>query len=84
MSSPVVRLSDARPANPEGFQPGQDVIRWKDCPACKGRGYFLINPFATGGDNFVGGISNLCQCQVCLKAHEYWAVTGEVPQVEMS
>jgi hypothetical protein len=78
-----IKLSDAKPENPKGLEPNQDVVRWNDCPACKGRGWFLINPFATGGYNFVGGLSNICQCQVCLKAHEHWKTTGELPKVEM-
>lgn len=79
----ILKAKDARAASPKGLEPNQDVIRWKDCPACKGRGWFLINPFAVGGSNFCGGISNMCQCQVCLEAHDHWKITGELPQVEM-
>lgn len=77
----TLSIKDARPSNPKGFENHENVIRWKDCPACEGRGWFLINPFATGGSNFCGGISNMCQCQMCLKAHEYWKETGELPDV---
>lgn len=48
-----------------GFKPDDTVIRWRDCPDCKGRGWFLIRPFATGGSNGVGGLSNMRQCDTC-------------------
>lgn len=53
-----------------GFKDDDIVIRWKNCPDCKGRGWFLIRPFATGGGNGVGGISNARQCGTCKNAHE--------------
>ena len=42
-----------------------------ECPACDGRGWFLINPFATGGGNGCGGDSNIKQCGTCLQAYNH-------------
>ncbi len=55
------------------------IIRLRGCPDCDGRGWFLINPFATGGGNGCGGITNTCQCQTCFAAKEYWDKNGELP-----
>ncbi len=66
----------------QSLEPGQDVIRWNDCPDCKGRGYFLINPFATGGSNFCGGIANMTQCKRCEETHAYWKLHGKLPEAE--
>ena len=48
---------------------GDEIISWADCPDCKGRGYFLIRPFATGGSNGAGGIHNMTQCKTCRDAY---------------
>lgn len=56
-----------------------DIVKMKGCPDCNGRGYFLINPFATGGTNGCGGIGNCCQCQTCLNAKAYWDKHGHLP-----
>lgn len=55
------------------------IVKLKGCPDCDGRGYFLINPFATGGSNGAGGIRNCGQCQTCLNAKEYWDRYGQLP-----
>lgn len=60
-------------ANAKPIADGDTVIRWKDCPKCEGRGWFLIQPFMTGGTNGAGGISNMTQCQACVVALEYYA-----------
>jgi hypothetical protein len=57
-------------AEPRGFQPSDKVLRWRDCPDCGGRGWFLINPFATGGGDGVGGLDNMRQCATCKAAYE--------------
>ena len=51
----------------------QEVIRFKDCPDCKGRGWFLINPFGQLGP------ANTCQCLTCLDSHDYFKQHGVVP-----
>ena len=62
----------------QGFKDDDTVIRWRDCPDCEGRGWFLINPFATGGGNGVGGVGNACQCQSCKKEYERQVALGLV------
>jgi hypothetical protein len=57
----------------------EDVVRLKDCPTCNGRGWFLHNPFATGGGNGVGGLRNTRQCLTCLDCKAYWDKHGELP-----
>lgn len=57
---------------------GKDVIRWKDCPDCKGRGWFLIRPFETGGGG-AGGPRNMTQCQLCKATHAFYMQHGRLP-----
>ncbi len=66
-------------ASPEGLMQGQDVVVLKCCPDCGGRGWYLINPFATGGSNGAGGIGNLTQCLTCLDSKAYWDQHGRLP-----
>lgn len=61
------------------LEPGQQVIALKFCPDCKGRGWFLINPFRTGGSNGAGDLANMTQCQTCLDAHEHFKTHGKLP-----
>jgi len=68
----------------EPLKRGDQVTRWPECTGCKGRGWFLIDPFKTGGGNGAGGIENLRQCQRCKKAHEYYAEHGEIPSKEIA
>lgn len=68
-----------RPVNPMPINGG--CVIWRDCPDCKGRGWYLINPFATGGSNLCGGPSNICQCQTCENAKKYFDSTGEIIQL---
>lgn len=58
------------PAMTESLINATHVISWADCPKCDGRGWFLINPFATGGPNGAGGLANKRQCQTCVAAYE--------------
>lgn len=51
----------------KAFRDADTVIRWRDCPHCCGRGWFLIRPFAIGGSNGAGGLSNMRQCQHCVR-----------------
>lgn len=67
------------PAKKKGFESGDEVIKLKGCPDCKGRGYFLIQPFLTGGSNLCGGISNTTQCPTCKSAHDYYEKHGKLP-----
>lgn len=64
---------------PEPLKPTDDVIKWSDCPDCEGRGWFLIQPFVSGGRNGAGGLDNMTQCQTCKKAYEYHQKHGELP-----
>lgn len=50
-----------------GFKTGDRVIKWRDCQRCNGRGWFLIRPFATGGGNGAGGLTNMRQCETCVE-----------------
>jgi len=68
-----------RPASPVGLDHGDDVVRLKGCPDCSGRGYYLIQPFATGGSNGAGGLRNMCQCQTCADSKAYYIEFGELP-----
>lgn len=68
-----------RPAAPVGLNHGDDVIRLKGCPDCDGRGYFLIQPFVSGGSNGAGGLRNMCQCQTCADSQAYCMAYGELP-----
>ncbi len=68
-----------RPEKPVGFHHDGNLVRLNGCPDCHGRGWFLINPFATGGSNGFGGIGNLCQCLTCLDSKAYWDQHGELP-----
>ena len=42
---------------------GAGIVSWRDCPDCNGRGWFLKNPFATGGGLAVVAESATC-CNV--------------------
>lgn len=46
------------------FKPGDVVVKWKDCPHCGGRGWFLVDPFKASG------AGNMAQCQTCKSAHD--------------
>lgn len=61
-----------------GFKDDDVVVKWKNCPDCNGRGWFLIRPFATGGGNGVGGIQNCRQCETCKNAHEQFLAVHPV------
>lgn len=39
-------------------------VKWRDCPDCGGRGWFLIQPFVS----YTTG--NHRQCDTCLKEYE--------------
>ena len=56
----------------------QEYICLKNCPSCDGRGWFLINPFATIPPP-CGGIHNKTACLTCIDAHAYWKAHGELP-----
>jgi hypothetical protein len=57
------------PHEGEGFKDSDTVIKWRDCPDCSGRGWFLINPFATVPAP-AGGIENMRQCPRCKTEYE--------------
>jgi hypothetical protein len=74
----------ANPQNTERpkslHETGEDVLKWENCPHCKGRGWFLINPFAIGGSNGAGGLQNVRQCQTCVAAKRHWDEHGVEPE----
>ena len=83
----MVTLSDGttRPAPVAGAPLTEDVavVALRTCPACAGRGWFLINPFATGGSNGAGGLSNMTQCEQCLRSYEYYQQHGVLPSEDI-
>jgi hypothetical protein len=68
-----------RQDRPQSIADAGSWVRWADCPDCKGRGWFLINPFATGGGGGAGGAGNARQCQKCKTTHEYFQSHGKLP-----
>lgn len=66
-----------RPNDPKPVD--SKVVTLVGCPDCNGRGWFLINPFATGGSNGCGGVGNMCQCLTCLDAHEFYLQHQRLP-----
>lgn len=64
---------------PEPLSWGSKIVKMTGCPDCGGRGYFLINPFATGGGDGVGGPGNRTQCLTCLDSEAYFKKHGELP-----
>lgn len=71
--NPNIRVGKA------GDRPEGDLVTMEHCPHCGGRGYFLANPFATGGSNGCGGIANIRQCLTCLDCSIYYAEHGVCP-----
>lgn len=69
-----------RTDDPQPLSHDSSVVKMKGCPDCEGRGWFLINPFATGGTNGCGGISNMCQCMTCKDAEAYFKENGDLPE----
>jgi hypothetical protein len=78
-STPPWNGPRGKPENPTPFKNTDDVIRMHDCPDCKGRGWFLINPFETSPWPS-GGYENCCQCQTCVSAKAYWDQHGFLPE----
>lgn len=76
--TPIVFVR-GRPANPVGLNPNDIIVTLRGCPDCDGRGWYLINPFATRPSP-AGGISNMCQCLTCLSAKEFWDKHGCLPE----
>lgn len=74
--SQTIRRGRGEPPIP--LTPNSTIVRLPSCPDCLGRGYFFINPFATGSNGF-GGPRNLSQCLTCLDAHAYWQEHGSLP-----
>jgi len=68
-----------RPEEPQSLRSTEDVTRLKGCPDCAGRGYYLIQPFKTGGSNGAGGLGNMCHCLTCVDSKAYWDEFGELP-----
>lgn len=66
---------------PVPFQADDQVIKLAGCPDCTGRGWFLINPFATGGGGGAGGLENMTQCRTCVSAHKHYEAHGVLPNL---
>lgn len=64
---------------PKPFEPTDTVFKFKNCPDCDGRGWFLINPFATGGRDGSGGLGNKTQCLTCADAYAFFNAHGCLP-----
>lgn len=79
-TAPARNAGSAKGEPPKPLEPDQNVVRFFDCPHCNGRGWFLINPFATGGSNGAGGIRNMTQCLTCVRAKEHFEAHGELPE----
>ena len=73
----VMKRGKAEPPIP--FEHDTKVVKLPGCPDCDGRGWFLINPFGTGGGGGAGGYRNMCQCQTCANSEKYWKEHGELP-----
>lgn len=61
------------------YETRKDCVQWKNCPTCTGRGWFLINPFATGGANGAGGLGNMRQCKHCEFALKFYEEHDKEP-----
>lgn len=72
-------MNPGRGENPIPLKHDSVIVSISTCPDCDGRGWFLINPFATGGHDGCGGIGNHCQCQTCADAERYWKEHGRLP-----
>lgn len=77
-ADPVV-IRRGRGEDPKPLKHSDTVVRMDGCPDCSGRGWFLINPFATGGPNGMGGIGNQMQCLTCLDCKTYYDQHGKLP-----
>lgn len=70
---PRGRAENAKPLD----QFGDQIIRWRDCPDCDGRGWFLHDPFATSP--WPAGY--VCQCQTCANAKAFHDEHGRLPRL---
>ena len=68
-----------RAAKPTPLTPNDSIFFLKSCPDCNGRGWFLINPFATGGTDGAGGLGNKTQCLTCADAYAFFNAHGCLP-----
>lgn len=57
---------------------GEQFVRWQNCPHCKGRGYFLKNPFIVRWENLVMP-DNFEACVTCARAKEFYEVHEREP-----
>jgi hypothetical protein len=60
---------------PIPFRGDEDFVKWRDCPCCKGRGWFLIEPFARHKDNHTS-------CKVCEAVHKYYEKNHRIPDLD--
>lgn len=69
------------PGFPDGDPPPLygDVIVFKLCPHCGGKGYFTINPFHPGSCEASCGVGNMTQCVTCARAKAHFDRHGTLP-----
>lgn len=75
----ILKRKHGFPDNPKPIGHDGTIVRLKCCPDCGGRGWFLINLFATGGPGGCGGPGNATQCETCISAKRYWDEHEELP-----
>ena len=61
------------------INPGEGIPRLLKCPECGGRGWFLINPFATGGSKGAGGSDKMPKCETVVRAKDFWDAKCVLP-----
>lgn len=62
-----------------GFFPDDNVIRWKDCPECSGRGWMLISERAFRPNL---SIADMRQCERCKAEYEKQKALARVEVAE--
>lgn len=56
-----------------------DVVVFKACPDCGGKGYFVIHPFHPGSCEAAHGPGNMTQCLTCVRAKSHYDRHGVPP-----
>lgn len=61
-----------------GMKAGDQVVRFRNCLKCEGRGYFLIDAFIVDWSQLLMP-SNLTQRPDCVAAHAFWQEHKRLP-----
>lgn len=80
MNFPRKKLLRPMANPPKPFAYGENVVSFEYCPDCNGRGWFLIQPFMTGGGDGSGGYRNKTQCPTCKSASNHYEQFGCLPK----